>query len=39
LWIGKKTVAVMAALFEPLRRRIDAFVEGRFFERNGEDGQ
>lgn len=26
------TVLVMAALFEPLRRRIDAFVERRFFQ-------
>jgi hypothetical protein len=28
------TALVMAALFEPLRRRIDAFVERRFFQRN-----
>jgi hypothetical protein len=33
------TVVVMAALFEPLRRRIDAFVDRRFFEGNGEDDQ
>jgi hypothetical protein len=32
------TVLVMAALFEPLRRRIDAFVERRFFRRDEEDG-
>jgi hypothetical protein len=31
------TVVVMAALFEPLRRRIDAFVDRRFFEGDGED--
>ncbi len=29
------TALVMAALFEPLRRRIDAFVERRFFQREG----
>jgi len=28
------TALLMAALFEPLRRRIDAFVERRFFRRN-----
>jgi hypothetical protein len=28
------TALVMAAMFEPLRRRIDAFVERRFFQRN-----
>jgi hypothetical protein len=28
------TALVMAALFEPLRRRIDAFVERRFFRSN-----
>ena len=28
------TALVMAALFEPLKRRIDAFVEGRFFRKN-----
>ena len=28
------TAMVMAALFEPLRRRIDAFVERRFFRRD-----
>jgi hypothetical protein len=28
------TAPLMAALFEPLRRRIDAFVECRFFRRN-----
>ena len=28
------TALVMAALFEPLRRRIDAFVERRFFRRS-----
>jgi hypothetical protein len=33
------TVVVMAALFEPLRRRIDAFVDRHFFEGNGEDDQ
>jgi hypothetical protein len=32
------TALVMAALFEPLRRRLDAFVERRFFRRNNEDG-
>jgi hypothetical protein len=32
------TAMVMAALFEPLRKRIDAFVERRFFRRNNEDG-
>ena len=31
------TALVMAALFEPLRRRIDAYVERRFFRRNNED--
>jgi len=31
------TALVMAALFEPLKRRIDAFVEGRFFRRGNED--
>src|SRR5215212_2247208 len=31
------TALVMAAMFEPLRRRIDAFVERRFFRRNNED--
>ena len=29
------TAMLMAALFEPLRRRIDAFVERRFFRRDG----
>jgi hypothetical protein len=32
------TVLVMAALFEPLRRRIDAFVERRFFRSSEEGG-
>ena len=32
------TAMVMAALFEPLRKRIDAFVERRFFRRNNQDG-
>jgi hypothetical protein len=27
------TAMVMAALFDPLKRRIDAFVERRFFRR------
>ena len=31
------TAMVMAALFEPLRKRIDAFVEHRLFRRNNED--
>jgi hypothetical protein len=31
------TALVMAAMFEPLRRRIDAFVERRFVRRNNED--
>ena len=30
------TAMVMAALFESLKRRIDALVEGRFFRRNNE---
>jgi hypothetical protein len=30
------TALVMAALFEPLRRRIDAFVERRFFRSNDQ---
>ena len=29
------TAMLMAALFEPLRRRIDRFVERRFFRRDG----
>jgi len=29
---------VMAALFEPLRRRIDAFVERRFFRESTQAG-
>ncbi len=33
------TAMVMAALFEPLRRRIDAFVERRFFRRNHQANQ
>ncbi len=34
------TAMVMAALFEPLKRRIDALVEGRFFrERNRGSGR
>jgi hypothetical protein len=33
------TALVMAALFEPLRRRIDAFVERRFFRRKNQAGQ
>jgi hypothetical protein len=32
------TALVMAALFEPLKRRIDAFVEGRFFREEGGAG-
>jgi hypothetical protein len=28
---------IMAAMFEPLKRRTDAFVEGRFFQRDDED--
>jgi hypothetical protein len=32
------TAMVMAVLFEPLKKRIDAFVERRFFRRNNEDG-
>jgi hypothetical protein len=28
------TALIMAAMFEPLKRRTDAFVEGRFFRRN-----
>jgi hypothetical protein len=32
------TAMVMAILFEPLKRRIDAFVEGRFFRRSNEEG-
>ena len=31
------TALVMAALFEPLKRRIDAFVEGCLFRKNNED--
>jgi len=31
------TALVMAALFEPLKRRIDAVVEGRFFKEDGDD--
>ena len=31
------TALVMAAMFEPLKRRIDAFVERRCFRRNKED--
>ena len=30
------TALVMAALFEPLRRRIDAYVERRFFRSNNQ---
>jgi hypothetical protein len=30
------TALVMAALFEPLKRRIDAFVEGRLFRRGND---
>jgi hypothetical protein len=33
------TALVMAALFEPLRRRIDRFVERRFFRRDYQAGQ
>jgi hypothetical protein len=32
------TAMVMAARFEPLKKRIDAFVERRFFRRNNQDG-
>jgi hypothetical protein len=31
------TALVMAAVFEPLKRRIDAFVERRFFRGDNED--
>ena len=31
------TALVMAAVFEPLKRRIDAFVEGCLFRKNNED--
>ena len=30
------TAMLMAALFEPLKRRIDGFVERRFFRRTGQ---
>ena len=33
------TAMVMAAPFEPLRRRIDRFVERRFFQGNNQAGQ
>ncbi|MDQ5826923.1 MAG: hypothetical protein M3441_22350 [Chloroflexota bacterium] len=33
------TALVMAALFEPLKRRVDAFVERRFFRRSNQVGQ
>ncbi len=32
------TALIMAAMFEPLRRRIDAFVECRFFRRDNRAG-
>jgi hypothetical protein len=31
------TALVMAALFEPLKRRMDTLVEGRFFRASGDD--
>ena len=30
---------MLAAMFEPLKRRIDAFVERRFFRRNDQTGE
>jgi hypothetical protein len=33
------TALVMAALFEPLKRRVNAFVERRFFRRSNQVGQ